>query len=169
MRTVTHRQFFARAGRGAGSLAIGLALAQRSGLAHALFGDDAAEPPRLRFGALEPLVDLLQATPADDLLPLLVRRLHDGTPLADLACAAARRWCELDHPHDGLFAKLLGFAVSEDGALHAEKYFRTAQEEHATARSEQRERAVIALTRVMASHAGFPAPGIAQARALLET
>jgi hypothetical protein len=83
------------------------------------------------------------------------------------ACAAARRYCELGHDHAALFALLLGHAVSEDGALHAEKYFRTAQDEHATARAAHRPLYLVALTRVMASHHGFPAPGLDEARKLL--
>ncbi|TAH38081.1 MAG: hypothetical protein EYC70_05515 [Planctomycetota bacterium] len=83
------------------------------------------------------------------------------------ACQAARRYDALGHSSDDLFALLLGFAVSEDGALHAEKYFRTAQEEHASARPAHRPLYLVALTRVMASHYGFPAPGCEEARKLL--
>jgi len=85
------------------------------------------------------------------------------------ACVAARRYCELAHEPKDLFALLLGHAVSEDGALHAEKYFRTAQDEHATARASHRTLYVVALTRVMASHYGFAAPGCEEARKLLVT
>jgi hypothetical protein len=85
------------------------------------------------------------------------------------ACVAARRYCALGHPSAELFALLLGFAVSEDGALHAEKYFRTAQEEHSAARPKHKALYLVALTRVMASHFGFPAPGYADARKLLAT
>jgi hypothetical protein len=83
------------------------------------------------------------------------------------ACQAARRYCALGHPPEKLFALLLGFAVSEDGALHAEKYFRTAQDEHSTAREAHRALYLVALTRVMASHFGFPAPGCDEAKKLL--
>ncbi len=83
------------------------------------------------------------------------------------ASIATRRYCELKHPPADLFALLLGFAVSEDGALHAEKYFRTAQEEHASARPRHKALYLVALTRVMASHQGFPAPGCEEARKLL--
>jgi hypothetical protein len=85
------------------------------------------------------------------------------------ACAAARRYAELGHPPADLFARLLGFAVSEDGALHSEKYFRTAQEEHAAARPAHRPLYLVALTRVLASSYGFPAPGCEDARKLLTT
>jgi hypothetical protein len=83
------------------------------------------------------------------------------------ACAAARRYCELGHPAGELFARLLEFAVSEDGALHSEKFFRSTQEEHALARPAHRSLYLVALTRVMASSAGFPAPGCEEARRLL--
>jgi hypothetical protein len=83
------------------------------------------------------------------------------------ACQAARRYVALGHPPEALFALLLEFALSEDGALHAEKYFRTAQEEHASARAEHRGRFLVALTRVTASEFGFPAPGCDEARKLL--
>ncbi|HTF88681.1 MAG TPA: hypothetical protein VK843_09745 [Planctomycetota bacterium] len=83
------------------------------------------------------------------------------------ACAAARRYCELGHPAASLFAQLLPFAVSEDGALHAEKFFRTAQEEHASAHARHRALYPVVLARVMASHYGFPAPGVEEARKLL--
>lgn len=83
------------------------------------------------------------------------------------AVVAARRWCALGLPPDELFALLLEFAVSEDGALHSEKYFRTAQDEHATARAAHRAQYLAALARVMASQYGFPAPGCDEARELL--
>jgi hypothetical protein len=85
------------------------------------------------------------------------------------ACQAARRYCELGHSPEELFGLLLPFAVSEDGALHAEKYFRTAQEEHSKARAAHRALYLVALTRVMASHYGFPAPGYEEARKLLSS
>jgi hypothetical protein len=68
------------------SAAVGLALAERLGFAEALARFPAE---RLRFGALDPLVDLLQETPPDALLPLLVARLRAGTPLSDLVAAGA--------------------------------------------------------------------------------
>ena len=38
------------------------------------------------------------------------------------------------HPARGAFDLLLKFAISEDGALHAEKYYRTVSEEFAATR-----------------------------------
>ncbi|QDU20936.1 hypothetical protein [Urbifossiella limnaea] len=67
-----------------------------------------------------------------------------------------------------VFALLRGYAISEDGALHAEKYYRTVTEEFAAARPAFRWRQLTALARVTASAHGYPAPGVAQARELLK-
>jgi hypothetical protein len=100
-----------------------------------------------------------------ELLGEIEGRIRDRDQRA--ACIAARRYCELGHASNALFARLLTFAVEEDGALHAEKYFLTASEEHAAARPAHRAQFLVALTRVMASGYGFPAPGGDEARKLL--
>lgn len=84
------------------------------------------------------------------------------------ACAIAHRYTELQLPTPPLFALLLNYAVSEDGALHAEKYYRTVVEEYATTREAFRSRQLIALARVTASECGYPAPGMAEACELLK-
>ena len=58
-------------------------------------------------------------------------------------------------------------SISEDGALHAEKYFQTVSEEYGRGREKFRWLHVVALARVTASQAGQPAPGVAEARKLL--
>jgi hypothetical protein len=63
---------------------------------------------------------------------------------------------------------MLRFATSEDGALHAEKYYRTVTEEFALTRPAFRWRQLVALARVTASEYGFPAPGYAEACRLLK-
>src|SRR5262249_56890322 len=63
------------------------------------------------------------------------------------ACAAAQRYGQQGHDARALFALLLRFAVSEDGALHAEKYFRTVMEEFATVRPAFRWQHLTALAR----------------------
>ncbi len=70
------------------------------------------------------------------------------------------------HPVEPVFQRLVGYAVSEDGSLHAEKYFRTVQGEFASTVPELRWQHVIALARVTASEYGTPAPGRDQAREL---
>jgi hypothetical protein len=84
------------------------------------------------------------------------------------ACAAVHRYGELGHPPRAVFDLLLGYAVSEDGALHAEKYYRTVSEEFAATRPAFRWRQLTALARVTASEYGRPAAGCQEARELLK-
>jgi hypothetical protein len=67
-----------------------------------------------------------------------------------------------------IFDLLLKYAISEDGALHAEKFYRTVTEEFSTTRPAYRWRHLIALARVTASEYGRPAAGMTQARDLLK-
>jgi len=83
------------------------------------------------------------------------------------ACALIHRYGELGRPERPVFDLMLRYAISEDGALHAEKYYRTVTEEFATTRPTFRWRQLAALARVTASECGFPAPGVDQARKLL--
>lgn len=83
------------------------------------------------------------------------------------AAAVASRYAELGHDPTAIFAKLRLYAVSEDGALHAEKYFHTVSEEFGRSRAKFRWLHVVALARVTASAAGQPAPGVAEAKKLL--
>jgi len=84
------------------------------------------------------------------------------------AAAIVHRYGELGHPPRAVFDLLLRYAVSEDGALHAEKYYRTVSEEFTAARPAFRWRQLVALTRVTASEYGRPAPGMAEAREVLK-
>jgi hypothetical protein len=84
------------------------------------------------------------------------------------AAAIVHRYGELGHPARPVFDLLIRFAVSEDGALHAEKFYRTVSEEFAATRAAFRWRHLVALARVTASEFGRPAPGMLEARALLK-
>lgn len=84
------------------------------------------------------------------------------------ACTLATRYGESGGPPRAIFDLLLGFATSEDGALHAEKYYRTVVEEFATSRPAFRWRHVAGLARVSASEYGKPAPGYTMAKELLK-
>jgi hypothetical protein len=84
-----------------------------------------------------------------------------------MACALVRKYGDLGQPARPVFDLLLKYAVSEDGALHAEKYYRTVTEEFAAARPAYRWRQLVALARVTASEYGKPAPGVEEARRLL--
>ena len=83
------------------------------------------------------------------------------------ACALVHRYGELALPARAVFDLLLKFAVSEEGALHAEKYYRTVTEEYASTRPAFRWRQLVALARVTASEYGFPAPGFQESCELL--
>lgn len=85
-----------------------------------------------------------------------------------LAAAAAQRFGELGGPPRAMFDLLLGFATSEDGALHAEKYYRTVTEEFEKTRPSMRWRHLVGLARVSASEFGTPAPGYREACELLK-
>jgi len=96
------------------------------------------------------------------------------------ACAVVHRYGELGFPPRGVFDVLLGYAVSEDGRLHAEKYYRTCVEEFATTRPAFRWRHLVGLARVTASEFGYVndkrgdkdgqrAPGYEEACRLLRT
>src|SRR5206468_2331994 len=84
------------------------------------------------------------------------------------AAAVTQRYGELGHASGTVFQLLMGFAISEDGALHAEKYYRTVAEEFALTRPAFRWRQLVGLARVTASEYGFPAPGYAEACKLLK-
>jgi hypothetical protein len=86
----------------------------------------------------------------------------------DRACAIVQRYGDEGHPARGVFDVLLAFGISEDGALHAEKYYRTVTEEFTASRPSFRSRHLVALARVTASEYGFPAPGYMDACRLLK-
>ncbi|MSR56995.1 MAG: hypothetical protein EXS05_04910 [Planctomycetaceae bacterium] len=74
-----------------------------------------------------------------------------------------------EHGARPVFDLLLKYAISEDGALHAEKYYRTVADEFAMTRPAFRWRQLLALTRVTASSYGRPAPGLTEAIGLLQS
>jgi hypothetical protein len=88
--------------------------------------------------------------------------------LQSRATAVTDKYGQLGHDPRPVFDLLLKYAISEDGALHAEKYYRTVSEEFASTRPAFRWRQVIALSRVTASEYGRPAAGCEEARGLLK-
>ena len=118
---------------------------------------------------LYPLPEHLEKVQGKDAAALL-REVESAIRANDqaLACAAVHRYGEQGHPARAIFDLLLKYAVSEDGALHAEKYYRTASEEFAAARPAFRWRQLLALARVTASEFGQPAAGFAEACKLLK-
>ncbi len=85
------------------------------------------------------------------------------------ATAVVQRAGDLGHDARPVFDVLLRYAISEDGALHAEKFYRTCSEEFAAIRPAFRWRELVALARVTASEYGRPAAGVAEARRLLNS
>jgi hypothetical protein len=83
------------------------------------------------------------------------------------ACAAVARYAELGQSARPMFDLMLQYAISEDGALHAEKFYRTVSEEFAATRPSFRWRQLLALARVTASEYGQPAPGYDEAKGIL--
>jgi hypothetical protein len=84
------------------------------------------------------------------------------------ATGIVQRYSQLGFEPRAIFDLLRGFAISEDGALHAEKFFRTTTEEFASTRPAFRWRQLCALARVTASEYGRPAAGVAEAKELLK-
>jgi len=107
-----------------------------------------------------------KATEPDALLREL--EVAIGGNLQAKASAVVQRYGELGHSPRPVFDLMLRYAVSEDGALHAEKFYRTTSEEFASTRAAYRWRHAVALARVTASEYGRPAPGMAEARSLLK-
>lgn len=83
------------------------------------------------------------------------------------AAALTAHYGAQGHSADPVFALLLGYAVSEDGTLHAEKYYRTVAEEFRRTRKAHRWDHLTALARVTASEYGKRADGYEQACGLL--
>jgi hypothetical protein len=117
----------------------------------------------------QPLPEQLEKIKATDAVTLL-RDAEAAIKDKDQAhaCALVHRYGELGHPSRPVFDLLLRYAISEDGALHAEKYYRTVTEEFAATRPAYRWRQLAALARVTASEYGFPAAGYAEACRLLK-
>jgi hypothetical protein len=116
-----------------------------------------------------PYVEELAALPVrngDELLKDLDGAVREKNQ--NLACALVHRYGESGYNARPVFDLLLKYAISEDGALHAEKYYRTVSDEFASARPAFRWRQLVALARVTASECGQPAPGYQQACELLK-
>jgi hypothetical protein len=111
-------------------------------------------------------LDQIKSTEADALLRDADDAIRQN--LQAHAAAIVSRYGELGHAPRPVFDLMLRYAVSEDGALHAEKYYRTVTEEFAATRPAFRWRQLVALARVTASEYGRPAPGMAEAREMLK-
>ena len=117
----------------------------------------------------QPMPELLEKVKARD-GDALLRDAEAAIKAKDQNGAAAmiHRYGELGLAARPVFDLLLRYAISEDGALHAEKYYRTVTEEFAAARPAFRWRHLVALARVTTSEFGFPAAGYSEACKLLK-
>ena len=123
-----------------------------------------------------PFAEHLEKVTSDD--PAAILKQIEGAIRENnqtLACAGVHRFGQLGFESRAVFDLMLKFAISEDGRLHAEKYYRTVSEEFATMRPAFRWRELTALARVTASSFaynrfdkhGFRAPGYEEACQLL--
>jgi hypothetical protein len=91
------------------------------------------------------------------------------------ASASIHRYLEQGHDTEPVFELMRKYAISEDGRLHSEKFYRTVREEYLFARPAFRSRQLVALARVTASayaydvqdNHGHRAPGYEDACKLL--
>jgi hypothetical protein len=111
-------------------------------------------------------VDRITTTDPETLLKDLDEAIRGN--LQARASALVHRYGALGHPHRPVFDLLLRYGASEDGSLHAEKYYRTVSEEFAATRPAFRWRQLVALARVTASEHGRRAAGYDQACQLLQ-
>jgi len=97
--------------------------------------------------------------------PELIAELEKAVQANDQqrACAVAGRWSQLGHAPRPIFETFLKYAVSEDGALHAEKFYRTVSEDFAASRPAFQWRYLYGLARVTASEYGRKAAGFDEA------
>lgn len=116
MNQPTRRQFFKQVGAGVLAAGLGSGLARELGLTPVF----AQEPARLTFGALEPLVSLMQETPIAKLQPMLVNKVKDGQAspkdlIAASALANARTFGGEDYiGFHSMFAMAPAYKISQE-------------------------------------------------------
>src|SRR5688572_14546247 len=86
MNRSSRRDFLADVGRGMLLASVGSAVATELGITPAMAYDGKGF---LSFGPLEPLVGLMQDTPANKLLPIVVEKIKEGVETRQLVAAAA--------------------------------------------------------------------------------
>ena len=86
---IARRKFLSRVGKGMIVATVGTTVAEDLGIATATAAESDPKRVRLTFGEIEPLVSMLQETPAERLQPLLVAKLRDGSVSLPLLVKAA--------------------------------------------------------------------------------
>ena len=118
-------------------------------------------------------LEKVKTTDATALLKELDGAIRENNQMR--AAAVAQIYGQHKYEPRPMFDLLLTYAVSEDGRLHSEKFYRTVTEEFATTREAFRWRQLVALSRVTASMYGYSqhdkkegrAPGYEEACKLL--
>src|SRR5262245_30557207 len=85
----SRREFLGNVGRTMLVASVGTALSENLGIARSFAAENEKSDKALNFGKLESLAGLMQDTPPQKLLPILVEKLRDGTDLKTLTAAAA--------------------------------------------------------------------------------
>jgi hypothetical protein len=111
--------------------------------------------------------DLVKGVAADALLKNLDAAIRDKDQVR-AAALTARIGAEKSDAAKEVFALFRGYATSEDGALHAEKYYGTVTDEFNRARASFKWRQLVALARVTASQYGYAAPAHKEACEVLK-
>jgi hypothetical protein len=143
---------------------------QRNAVASLIVGAFHTAGQRSRSGnELWPLSEHRAQVTTDDPEALL-RELNAAIRDKDQgrSCAVVARYADAGHKPRPVFDALLRYSTTEDGALHAEKYYRTVTDEFARTRQAFRWRQLIALARVAASEYGRRAAGVDEACRLLD-
>jgi hypothetical protein len=112
-------------------------------------------------------LDKVKGVPADTLLKELDSAIRDKDQVR-AAALTGRLGVEKPSAAKEVFALFRNYATSEDGALHAEKYYGTVTDEFARARAAFKWRQLVALARVTASAYGYAAPGHKEACEVLK-
>lgn len=98
-------------------------------------------------------LEKIKATDATSLLAVAEEAIRQNDQ--QTAAAAIGAYNLQGHAERPVFDLMLKYAISEDGRLHAEKYYRTCVEEYATTSPTFRKRHLVSLARVTASAYGY--------------
>jgi len=128
-------------------------------------GGPNAEPAKWPVRPLPAQLERVKGTTQIDLLGSLDEAIRANDQ--ELACAVTSRYGEAGHEARPLMEMLRGYAISQDGALHAEKYYYTVCSNFGATSPATRWRHLVALSRVTASEYGRPAPGMEEAKGLV--
>jgi hypothetical protein len=112
-------------------------------------------------------LDRVTATDQAELLGLLHEAIRANDQ--ERACAVTGRYGQAGHSEKPLLEAMRTYATTQDGALHAEKYYHTVTSNYRFTSPGLRWRHVVSLARVTASEYGKPAAGVEEAKGLLET